>query len=271
MRVGIPGPLVAAVTGLGLLLMLSCSQQIATLPKVEPRALVTTISTTSAITGTTITATSAASELFQTGPVSAVIDRTWQSVVRVRGLGCKASQVGTGFVVKKGLVVTAAHVVAGLASPEVHLGSNIRTASIVAFNSVSDLAALAVDTAGAIPLSLADAAAGQVVVVLAFDEVGDPETISSRVVRPVRAVGDDIYGEPGEGRDALEIAASVKSGNSGAPVVDLDGDAVGLLFSRTRGGVEVAYAVQSSEVVSLLEAVNKGGGEVVTSGECRPR
>jgi S1-C subfamily serine protease len=73
------------------------------------------------------------------------------------------------------------------------------------------------------------------------------------VRRLIRATGDDIYGRPADGRDALEITANIRTGHSGAPVMDGSGAVIGVLFSRLRGGGSVAYAVQAGELSRLLE------------------
>jgi S1-C subfamily serine protease len=44
-------------------------------------------------------------------------------------------------------------------------------------------------------------------------------------------------------RPALELAATVRSGDSGAPVVGADGRVIGVVFARSDGAAGVAYAV----------------------------
>lgn len=263
MRHRVAGPSAVVVAGL-MLVAASCGQGVVAPPPTDPPI----VATSSAATTSTSPPTT---EPVLSGPVDEVLDQAWRSVARVNGLGCTASQVGTGFVVAPGLIVTAAHVVAGLSAPEIDLGGDIQTATVVAFDPVSDLALLSADTGFVQPLASTEAVVGQPVAVLAFDEDGSPETITSRILRPIRAVGKDIYGEPGDGRDALEVEASVGPGNSGAPLVDQYGSVVGVLFSRTRGGPQVAYAVQASEIEPLLARATQGGGEPADSGACRPR
>ena len=195
-----------------------------------------------------------------------------ESTAHVHGLGCIAAQVGTGFVAGPDLVVTAAHVVAGLDAPIVDIGGVSTPSIVVAFDPRSDLAVLS--TAVGLPpaLPLADASAGQTVALVAYDDEGNPATSAVRIGRLIFAVGDDIYGDPADGRAALELTAEVVYGNSGGPLVDGTGAVVGVLFSRVRGGRAVAYAVQSAEVLELLAGLDAGGTlEEVGSGPCRPR
>ncbi len=206
-------------------------------------------------------------------PDEETVAKARRSTVRISGLGCIASQVGSGFVVRPGLVVTAAHVVAGLEVVDLELGGSQGEARVVAFDPVSDLAILATEADLPAGLPLGRAHAGQELALLAYSEEGEEETRLVSVIRPIRAVGKDIYGEPGDGRDALELEAGVMSGNSGAPLLDGEGSVVGVLFSRTRGGQPVAYAVQSGEVSELLVTLEDTGSDApsVDPGECRPR
>ena len=134
MRHRVAGPSAVVVAGL-MLVAASCGQGVVAPPPTDPPI----VATSSAATTSTSPPTT---EPVLSGPVDEVLDQAWRSVARVNGLGCTASQVGTGFVVAPGLIVTAAHVVAGLSAPEIDLGGDIQTATVVAFDPVSDLALL---------------------------------------------------------------------------------------------------------------------------------
>lgn len=202
------------------------------------------------------------------GIPKSLVERLQASTVQVRGLDCRIAQFGTGFVVGPDLIATGAHVVAGITAPIVRLdGAEIST-RVVAFDPVSDLALLRPTGDVVLPraLELGYPAAGVMGVVLAHDDDGVPVVLSMVVDRLIRATGEDIYGRPGGGRDALELFASIRSGHSGAPVVDGDGLVLGVLFSRLRGGGPVAYAVQSSELALLVDGLDDGER---AAGPCR--
>jgi S1-C subfamily serine protease len=60
---------------------------------------------------------------------------------------------------------------------------------------------------------------------------------------------------PGAGpvrRPALELEAHVRSGDSGAPLVDPDGRVMGVLFASSRSSKDTAYAVAGERVAALL-------------------
>ncbi len=196
-----------------------------------------------------------------------LVERLQASTVQVRGLDCRIAQFGTGFVVGPNLIATGAHVVAGIAAPIVLLDGVEISTRVVAFDPVSDLALLRTTDDVVLPraLELGYPVAGVMGVVLAHDDEGVPVALSMVVDRLIRATGDDIYGRPGGGRDAIELFATIRSGHSGAPVLDEDGTVVGVLFSRLRSG-QVAYAVQSSELALLVEGLASGARG---AGPCR--
>jgi S1-C subfamily serine protease len=53
-------------------------------------------------------------------------------------------------------------------------------------------------------------------------------------------------------RPALELAAHVRSGDSGAPFVDGHGRVAGVLFARTSDGRGTAYALDASALTRFL-------------------
>ena len=189
------------------------------------------------------------------------------SVFQIRGLDCRTAQVGTGFVVVDGLIATVAHVVAGIRAPTVEVAGEELATQVVGFDPVSDLALLRPLGVSGLPpaLDLGTPVAGVVGAVLVNEGADGPVVLPAMVRRLIRATGDDIYGRPANGRDALEITASIRTGHSGAPVVDGSGAVVGVLFSRLRGGGSVAYAVQVGELSRLLKEMTD---EDVPTGPC---
>ncbi len=77
-----------------------------------------------------------------------------KSVVRVTGIACGLGVEGSGWIVRPGLVVTNAHVVAGIGTPRVDRrdGTTSRPATVVAFDERNDIAVLRVPGLGGRPL-----------------------------------------------------------------------------------------------------------------------
>ena len=96
-----------------------------------------------------------------------------QSVVRIRGLACGLGVEGSGWIVQPGLVVTNAHVVAGVGSPLVDRrdGDAIH-AHVVAFDARNDVAVLRVPGLRGRALDVADFGRGQPGALLGYPENG---------------------------------------------------------------------------------------------------
>ena len=68
-----------------------------------------------------------------------------------------------------------------------------------------------------------------------------------------QAEGRDIYGQGLTVRDVYEIQAIVRPGNSGGPLVEPDGEVVGVVFSRSTTNGDIGYALASPGVLSRVD------------------
>lgn len=174
------------------------------------------------------------------------------AVIAVEGVACAREITGVGVVVAPGLVVTNAHVVAGAEDLRTRTAGGYEAAvQVVAFDPLADLALLAGDGVDSPPVRLGAASADDVVRVDTITD-GAAASTPARVVRPIVAVGEDIYRRDGARRRVLELDAEVVEGDSGAGVFDSEGSLVGVLFARSRSGPGRAYAVAASEVEDLV-------------------
>lgn len=175
------------------------------------------------------------------------------SIFQIKGLGCNSLQYGTGFFIEENTIVTNAHVVAGVNSPRIIHNGEGYDLDFISLDPNSDLAILRSENFSHQPLKLDEAEEGELGTVVAFVKDGKKVTTEVKIREKILAVGKDIFGQPGESREALSLEARIESGFSGAPVLNEDFDVVGVIFSRSRGGSSTAYAVQSSEVEKILE------------------
>jgi len=200
------------------------------------------------------------------GVPTEVLATAREATFQVTGLGCTKAQFGTAFVVAEQTLVTNAHVVAGIQAPRITIRGREVISRVVAFDPVTDLAVLEVDETLPERLPLGEAIPGAVVALLGHNQDGSLIVRPARVDEAILATGKDIYGQQAEGRRALMVAAWVETGFSGGPIVDQSGTVVGVVFARAKGGSPVAYAIQISEVVDLLDEARVGPEG---SGPCR--
>jgi S1-C subfamily serine protease len=182
------------------------------------------------------------------------------SLVKVAGIGCGALEEGSGFVVSPGVVVTNAHVIAGVPHPYVIARDGERfSVTVVYFNPRYDLALLRVPGLEEPPLSLdpTKVPRGTRAVVLGYPGGGSFRARAAGVMEGFDAVGRDIYDRSITVRPVYEIDAVVIPGNSGGPLVLPNGEVIGVVFSRLISNPDIGYALSSPGVlhqISLNEA-----------------
>ena len=184
-----------------------------------------------------------------------VLAATADGVVAVRALGCGPASNGTAFAVAPGLLVGAAHVVAGASSVEVGIpGDDVTKPSpkhattVVGFDPNRDLVLLRSDM-GLTVLQMGRARIGAEGVVLGYPAGKELTASPARVEHFVRATG--LWGTDNV-RNVYVLAADIRTGQSGAPLLDSDGNVIGIAFAQLRGSAEVAFALSRGEILNFL-------------------
>ncbi len=188
-----------------------------------------------------------------------------RSVVRVLGTACGLGIEGSGWVAAPGLVVTNAHVVAGEDDTTVTTrGGASLDATPVLYDTHNDLAMLRFP--GGVPaLPLApSASSGQTAAVLGYPDNGPYRVAPARFGETRDVISEDSYGRGPIRRSIGSLRGSVRSGNSGGPLVDAEGRVLGTVFATTTRGNPGGFAIPNELVVAALDRV---GGEVDT-GPC---
>ena len=210
----------------------------------------------------------------------AAVERADGSTVQVSGAGCGVIQEGSGFVVAPDLVVTNAHVVAGIPAPFVIDAAGRHPATAVLFDPRLDIAVLRVGhlTEPPLPVYAGIVGRGTTGVVLGYPEGGPLKYGKAGVAAGFRVPGLDIYGTATVTRQIYQLDAVVLPGNSGGPLVAsgdkgiADGTVVGVVFARATTNSDVGYALAMPAVsadVSRAEAASPstrvGTGQCVSS------
>jgi S1-C subfamily serine protease len=196
----------------------------------------------------------------------ATLDRVIRSTVQVEGPACNRIQEGSGFVVADGIVVTNAHVVAGEDSTALLTPDGRRvTATVVHFDPDRDLAVLSAPDVRAPALPIGDAKPGDRGAVLGHPGGGPLDVSPYLVSDEVRAVGRDLYDRHETRRDVLILASDLAPGDSGAALVDVKGDVVGVAFAIAPDRPGTAYAL---DVVELKAALAAPRTQKADTGRC---
>lgn len=159
--------------------------------------------------------------------------------------------MGSGFVVRDGIVATNMHVIEGAARGYAKLVDDkikhdIR--GIVASDAARDLVLLSVDGLKAEALGIGDSKA--VAIGDAVFAVGNPRglegTFSAGIVSSVRKLGADLL---------LQITAPISPGSSGGPVVNNKSEVIGLAVATFKGGQNLNFAIPSEYLSALILAI----------------
>ena len=206
----------------------------------------------------------------ETGFAPGVQERVAASTVKIEGECSRRIQEGSGFTIAPNLVVTNAHVVAGVKKPTVirpdgrHLA-----ATLVYFDADRDLALLQVPGLGQTPLQIATAKVGDRGAIFGHPGGQDPLRVApARVSQEVTARGRDLYDSHRTDRDVFVLAATLHPGDSGAAFTDLNGNVVGVAFAIAPDEPDTAYALTSQELKEALAGprVAQGSGPCLASG-----
>lgn len=183
--------------------------------------------------------------------------------------------IGSGFIIDpSGYIITNAHVVKGAQRVQVVLSSansddsadagpssktNLVQAQIIGVTSEIDLALLKVDVTGLRALKLASYRnLQQGESVFAF---GSPEGLTNTVTRGIiSAVARQT--DPDATMVYIQTDAAINPGNSGGPLVNVDGDVVGVdtfILSQSGGNEGLGFAIPCSVVNIAYQQLRKFG------------
>ncbi|WP_256749271.1 DegQ family serine endoprotease [Mesorhizobium sp. Mes31] len=174
----------------------------------------------------------------------------------------RAEALGSGFIVAAdGTIVTNNHVVDGASSIKVTLDDGTELpAKLVGSDAKNDLAVLKIKADKPLPT----VKWGDSDKLMTGDQVlaiGNPFGIGTTVTAGiVSARGRDLHSGPFD--DFIQIDAPINHGNSGGPLVDVNGNVVGInaaIYSPNGGSVGVGFAIPSDQAQKVVAKLEKGG------------
>ncbi|MDX1744419.1 MAG: trypsin-like peptidase domain-containing protein [Halobacteriales archaeon] len=192
------------------------------------------------------------------------LDRAKQATVRVTAHGPADNGgptfFGSGVVVGNGTqIITASHVVAGAERLEVRAeGRRSVSARLLGASVCEDLALLEVDEALASISIGGSVQTGDEVYAIGYPQGGRSQALTAGIVS---RVGETVSAGDSVIRDALQTDAALNPGNSGGPLVSVDGSLVGInVAGFDPGDLEgVGVAVPISTVEALRADLSDRG------------
>jgi putative serine protease PepD len=194
-------------------------------------------------------------------PLAETAAKLLPSVVQIEA----GSAVGSGFVAADGgLILTASHVVGPSESVTLKLQDGTSVAgTVVAVDKSIDTAVIRADETAAADLkplalgALADVQVGEMTIA-----IGSPFGLSQTVTTGiVSALGRTVPTPMGELHDLIQTDAAINSGNSGGPLIDREGRAIGIntaIASASGGSDGIGFAVPIDQAAQILDKVKDG-------------
>ena len=190
-------------------------------------------------------------------------ERFWPRTIKKR-----VKNLGSGFVISSdGYIVTNEHVVHDAEEVVVTTTSRQKyDAKIVGTDPLLDMALLKIDATGLPSIPWGDSEnsiIGEWVIAIGnpyglFD-VNDQPSVSVGVIS---ALHRDFQSDGRLYSDMVQTDAAINRGNSGGPLLNADGEALGmntLIFSETGGSVGIGFAIPAHRIVAAIDDLLKGG------------
>jgi len=191
------------------------------------------------------------------------------SVLRVVADGCDLRSSGTSFVVKRGYLVTNAHVIAGATQIVVQTSQASFDAVPVLVDLELDIAVLHAPglDAPSLQFTTEEPQRGAIGATFGYPGGGNAVVEPATVAAVYNATGLDVTGSARVTRRIIELRAKVEPGDSGGPLLLEDGSVGGVVFAESKVDPTVGYALSPIEVGNRIGPALSRTGRVAT-GPC---
>jgi serine protease Do len=217
----------------------------------------TWVRTVTAVVGLSVTGflSQAQAQHSRRSPIVEAVQKTRPSIVTVCAGRSSTDVNGTGVVIdERGFIVTNGHVVGSRATAAVRLADGAELeARVLVRDESCDLAVLRVRAGRRLPaLTLApanDLMVGETVIAVGHP-FGYVNTVSTGIVS---ALGREVTMPTGEVLTGLiQTDASINPGNSGGPLLNINGELIGINVALRDGAQGIAFALNADTVQQML-------------------
>jgi S1-C subfamily serine protease len=169
--------------------------------------------------------------------------------------------VGSGFIVdERGFIITNYHVIRVGRRADIILSNGMKyTAELVSSDPSLDLALLKIDEGDIKPLRLGDSdkiEVGELVIA-----VGSPLGLPGPnvTVGVISALGRNIEGRGIILEDLIQTDAAINPGNSGGPLINMDGEVIGVTTAMIPYAQGISFAIPINSVKRFIDMIRKYG------------
>ncbi len=194
------------------------------------------------------------------------VSRAASVTVKVVSNGCGGLVTGSGFPIGNSLIVTNAHVVSGTTDHRIQTpDGTVLGATVVYFDPEVDVAILRAPGYAGPALQVATGERGTQGAVIGYPG-GAAERVEPAVVDgAIQASGRDIYNSNEVTRQIFVLQSHVRPGNSGGPLVDLNGNVLGLVFATSASQPDQAYALTDDQIKGDIQNGSQSTADINTA------
>ena len=193
-----------------------------------------------------------------------LVRRVKPSVVAIVTFDARGEKLskGSGFFISSERIVTNRHVIDGAFKAEIHTvnGNSYNVRGVLAVDGAGDIALLQIDIGpnmvNPLIITRTSPQEGESVVVVG-NPLGLEGSVSNGIVSAVRDI-------PNFGR-IIQITAPISSGSSGSPVINMQGQVIGVATLQLTDGQSLNFAVPSDRVAGLQASALRTLSEVVSA------
>ncbi len=191
-------------------------------------------------------------------PIVEAVQKTRNSIVTVRVPRPNGARdmIGTGVIIdERGFILTNRHVVAGAREVKIRLADGTELAAEIQLAEPRwDLAVLRIRTTRKLtpmrPAPAKDLMVGETVIA-----IGNPfsytETVSTGIVS---ALGREITMPTGDVlKEMIQTTAPINPGNSGGPLLNVNGEFIGINTAMREGAQNIAFAINAETITAFLQ------------------
>ena len=188
-------------------------------------------------------------------------------VVRIETTACDGGGVGSGFLIAPDLVATVAHVVDRAVSIVIRADGVTTTGTVVGIDREADLAL--VQTRDALPGHVFRLGTSQPEVGSDVGAIGYPLAGPQSLVKgSISGLGRTITVRDSSLAGLIQTDAAVNPGNSGGPLLSVDGTVVGLVDAMAADANGIGYAIPAQSASDQLNSWSQAPSPVPTGTTC---
>jgi S1-C subfamily serine protease len=176
-----------------------------------------------------------------------------------------SSGAGSGFIITAdGLILTNNHVVTGASTLTVTLDDTRQmAATVVATDTVRDLALVKINASGLTPVTLGDSSkvqVGQLAIAIGSPLGTFTDSVTQGIISGTNrsiTVGDQATRTEESLSGLIQTDAAINPGNSGGPLLDASGSAIGIITATASDAQGVGFAIPINQAKELIAKAQK--------------